>query len=54
MVLLSESANFVDQLRLNGTTNIGAPVAGTGAAINRPLVGTYTVIATSSNGCTAT
>ncbi|MBK7213379.1 MAG: hypothetical protein IPH88_08845 [Bacteroidales bacterium] len=54
---ISNSEVGVDyQLRLNGTTNIGAPVAGTGAAINfgaQPLVGTYTVIATSSNGCTA-
>ncbi|MGC4101556.1 PKD-like domain-containing protein [Ferruginibacter sp.] len=39
------------QLVLNGTTNIGAPVAGTGAAISFGLqttVGTYTVVATNT------
>ena len=38
------------QLKLNGATNVGAPVAGTGAAIsfgNQPA-GTYTVVATNT------
>ncbi|NVO19611.1 MAG: PKD domain-containing protein, partial [Bacteroidetes bacterium] len=42
------------QLRLNGTINIGAPVVGTGIAISfgaQSLPGTYTVVATSGNGC---
>jgi trimeric autotransporter adhesin len=39
------------QLKLNGATNIGAPVAGTGAAIsfgNQTAAGTYTVVATNT------
>ena len=45
------------QLRMNGTTNIGSPVAGTGAAISfgiQSIAGNYTVVATSANGCTTT
>ena len=44
------------QLVLNGGTNIGFPVSGTGAAIsfgNQVLAGSYTVAATNSNGCNA-
>jgi len=43
------------QLRKDGSTNVGSPVAGTGSAIifGAPLLpGTYTVVATASNGCT--
>jgi hypothetical protein len=42
------------QLRLNGTINMGAPVAGTGAPISfgvQTVSGIYTAIATNSNGC---
>jgi len=45
------------QLRLNGTINAGMPVTGSGSAISfgaQMLPGTYTVIATSGNGCSAT
>ena len=45
------------QLRWNGSTNVGSPVAGTGAAISfgiQTLAGTYTVITTASNNCVAT
>ena len=45
------------QLRWNGTTNVGTPVAGTGAAISfgtQTLTGTYTIMATNSNSCSAT
>jgi len=44
------------QLRWNGTINIGAPVAGTGDAMNfgmQSLPGTYTVEAAGNNGCTS-
>jgi hypothetical protein len=44
------------QLVLNGGTNIGFPISGTGAAIsfgNQVLAGSYTVAATNSNGCNA-
>ncbi|MBK7030681.1 MAG: PKD domain-containing protein [Bacteroidales bacterium] len=43
------------QLRLDGITDIGAPVAGTGSAITfgvQTLTGNYTIVATSLNGCT--
>lgn len=42
------------QLRWNGATNIGTPVAGTGAAISfgpQTLEGIYSVVATNTNGC---
>jgi len=46
------------QLVLNGGTNVGAPVAGTGAAIafgNQTAAGTYTVVATkTATSCTNT
>ena len=46
------------QLRRDGTTNVGAAVAGTGSAISFGMIniaGTYTVIATSTiNGCVIT
>ena len=44
----------VYQLRMNGTINMGAPVAGTGAAISfgvQTLPGVYTAIATNAQGC---
>ena len=44
------------QLRLNGTINMGVPVAGTGAAISfgvQAISGVYTAIATNSNGCSS-
>lgn len=44
------------QLRWNGSINVGDPVAGTGTAISfgsHDLTGTYSVIATNSNGCTS-
>ena len=42
------------QLRRNGITNVGAPVAGSGSAISfgvQSQTGTYNVIATNANGC---
>ena len=55
---LENSETGVDyQLRWNGSTNVGSPVAGTGAAISfgiQTLPGTYTVITTASNNCVAT
>jgi PKD repeat protein len=42
------------QLRLNGTINMGTPIAGTGSAISfgvQTVSGIYTAIATNSNGC---
>ena len=44
------------QLRLNGTINMGVPVAGTGSAISfgvQAISGVYTAIATNSNGCSS-
>lgn len=44
------------QLRRNGSINVGAPIAGTGAAISfgvQTLPGTYTVEAIGSNSCAA-
>jgi len=44
------------QLRLNGTINMGVPVAGTGSAIDfgvQTLAGVYTAIATNANGCSS-
>jgi hypothetical protein len=41
------------QLKRNGTTNVGSPVAGTGSALNFGLqttAGTYTVVASNTNG----
>ncbi len=43
-------------LRLNGITNVGLPVAGTGSAISfgaQSLPGIYTAIATNPNGCSS-
>jgi PKD repeat protein len=42
------------QLRLNGTINMGTPIAGTGSAISfgvQTVSGIYTAIATNANGC---
>ena len=50
----SEIATFY-QLRLNGSSNVGTPVSGTGSPISFGLQtaeGVYTVISTNSNGCT--
>jgi len=52
----NSEAGATYQLRLNGTVNIGAPVAGTGSAISfgvQTLPGVYTSIATNSNGCSS-
>lgn len=50
---LSDSQNGINyQLKLNGSTNVGSPVAGTGSAIsfgNQVTAGTYTVVATNTN-----
>jgi len=51
-VKLSFSSVGIDyQLVLNGTTNVGLPLAGTGAALDfgsQPLSGSYSVVATNS------
>ncbi|MDO9257465.1 MAG: PKD domain-containing protein [Bacteroidales bacterium] len=42
------------QLRINGTINMGTPIAGTGSAISfgvQTVSGIYTAIATNANGC---
>ncbi len=52
--LANSQTGVTYQLRLNGSTNVGAPVAGTGAAISfgaQVTAGTYTVIATNAAGC---
>jgi len=44
------------QLRLNGTINMGIPVAGTGSAISfgiQTIPGVYTAVATNMNGCSS-
>lgn len=49
----SETGTFY-QLRMNGSSNVGTPVAGTGSPISFGLQtteGVYTVISTNSNGC---
>ncbi|WP_460560821.1 PKD-like domain-containing protein [Ferruginibacter profundus] len=49
--LANSQTGVTYQLVLNGTTNVGAPVAGTGAAISFGLqttIGTYTVVATNT------
>ena len=54
--LVNSESGVSYQLRWNGTTNVGTPVAGTGAAISfgaQTLTGTYTVMATGSNSCSA-
>lgn len=52
--LANSQSGVTYQLRLNGSANVGAPVAGTGAAISfgaQTTAGTYTVIATNAAGC---
>jgi hypothetical protein len=53
---LSNSQTGVQYQLRRSSTNVGSPVAGTGAAIsfgNQTVAGTYTVIATNGAGCTA-
>lgn len=56
--LSSSTIGINYQLVLNGVTNVGSPVAGTGAAINfgnQTSAGTYTVVATNATtSCSAT
>jgi hypothetical protein len=53
--LSNSQAGVTYQLVLNGSTNVGSPVTGTGSAIsfpNQTVLGTYTVVATTvTNSC---
>ncbi len=54
---LSGSQNTVNYQLKNGSTNVGSPVGGTGSNITfgaQTVAGTYTVVATTANNCTAT
>jgi len=54
--LEDSEVGVIYQLRLNGSTNAGSPLAGTGSALNfgvPVLPGIYTIVATAANNCSA-